>query len=251
MPVLTVIEGVLCEQGPVSVLITNAESDVVYQLFDVATGMPTGDTQQGGNNLLLVSDDVTEETMLEVRAYRGSFALCGIVTSPFTVDVYSLEITASTNTLIATLEPVAQDAVTYQWYRNGEIILNGGISNAITVYDDATYTVEVVTSEGCILETATSKIGNADMNNDEIISSLVVFPNPSTDNITCTYINDSQENVRLVIYSTDGSIVYDVQITKEFEEMVHQLNISNLASGIYQLHLVGSENVEIQKFIKL
>ncbi|HLV51435.1 MAG TPA: T9SS type A sorting domain-containing protein, partial [Flavobacterium sp.] len=81
---------------------------------------------------------------------------------------------------------------------------------------------------------------------DFISSKFNVFPNPLTDMLT---ISNAENRVieELTVYDTNGKIVKS-QKGKTANET--QLNIEDLASGVYMLHIKTEEGVAVKKIVK-
>ncbi len=81
---------------------------------------------------------------------------------------------------------------------------------------------------------------------DLISSKFNIFPNPATDIVTIT----NSENImveELIVYDTNGKIVKSQSINRESEV---SLNIENLTSGTYLLHIKTKGGIAIKKVIK-
>jgi hypothetical protein len=263
MPQYTVLTEVLCGPGVANVLlryedifgiIWNPEEDVIYQLFDVITGLPSGQPRVGAPNQILQSSILEENALLEIRARRLDFEGCIEVSMPFEVVVQRLNILVSGNKLIASIanyhwQNNPHGAISYQWYRNGVMIINGGNNQTLNIYDDAEYRVVVVTFDGCILETTINKAEDNPVE-DEVINTLVLFPNPASDFVTVNYTSEVDEDLTIKVVSVRGDVVYEAKLIKLTSELKHQIPITNLANGIYIIHVVGRDNVKVQQFIK-
>src|SRR5690554_649728 len=81
---------------------------------------------------------------------------------------------------------------------------------------------------------------------DFISSKFNVFPNPATDVVTIT--NNENMGIEVVtVYDGVGRIVQS-ELYRTTSEM--QLNIENLASGSYFLHIKTSQGTAVKKLIK-
>lgn len=245
----TIANQEICEAGEVNVLVPLVESDVMYQLFDVVTGQPSGAARMGTTNanLVLTSDEIESTTMLEVRAYRLNAVDCEAVSQPFEVNVFEMSITASGNTLIANVNNDVN--ATYQWYRNGVIITNGGNGATLDIYDDADYYVVVSTANGCTLEDGFGKAKGAD-NDENFEMSVNVFPNPATVDVNVHYTSATEEELTITVLSIEGKVVYQASDVKTEGTFEHVIPVSNLTSGTYMIHINGTESQLVNKFIK-
>jgi hypothetical protein len=78
---------------------------------------------------------------------------------------------------------------------------------------------------------------------NEETSSLLMYPNPATDNI---YISNIKERgVIIKIYDISGRLVLEKKVSdKEY------VNISTLSKGMYQIKFEGRDWSETRKLIK-
>src|SRR5690606_38903337 len=92
-----------------------------------------------------------------------------------------------------------------------------------------------------------SAVNTVPLNIQEWISSKFnVFPNPVNDVVTIT----NNENIgieEIVVYDMDGKRVKEQKCKNESEI---QLNIKDLASGVYMLHIKTKEGVTVKKIVK-
>ena len=83
---------------------------------------------------------------------------------------------------------------------------------------------------------------NVDENN--INSEINIFPNPTKDYITVVLKNDIQQNI--TICDIKGQELINKKITSK----INEIDISNLASGIYYIKITNNKTVEVRKIIK-
>lgn len=81
---------------------------------------------------------------------------------------------------------------------------------------------------------------------------ISLFPNPTNSTLNIGYSNGSKSNngLRLSVYNCSGQLVLsDADILKSSSE-IYQLNIANLSSGIYYIHLSNGSFQSNHKIIK-
>jgi hypothetical protein len=247
-PFLNVQDDVLCEAGYAVVRIENAEASAMYQLYNVFTGEATGAAKMGANNLILRSDSLFEATELEVRASRLDVNGCASVSVPAEIGVYNLTIIANGNTLIASIPE--NMAVSYQWYRDGLIIQNGGNSRTLNIYDGSEYEVVVVTVDGCEIS---SVLDSADEEEPPMAgqnATLSVHPNPAQDYLMVNYNSGDDEQLHIKIYNTQGNLVYEVKDMKSKDLYEREIPLNDLMVGTYVIQVVGKKDVKVQQFFK-
>jgi hypothetical protein len=241
-----VLSPVLCEANIAQVQIPNAEYDVMYQLFNVVTGENTGAARMGLNNLVISSDELTENGTFGIRAYRLNADACDVTfAETFKVKVYNLEVKASGNMLIASVA----DAVSYQWYRNGIAVVNGGNKSTLLIYDNASYSVKVVTADGCTLDSSVGggKDGEERPTNT---TTLDVYPNPSSTSTTLLIAGAASGDIRVRVVNPSGGVVYEQVINKQTAEVKHEIPVYQLTPGVYVIQAVGQNYIETKQFIK-
>src|SRR5690606_41440287 len=79
-----------------------------------------------------------------------------------------------------------------------------------------------------------------------LVSKFNIFPNPVTDVVTITH-NENIGIEEVTLYGMNGKIV---KLQKSNNESEIQLNLSDLSSGTYLLHIKTKEGTAIKKVIK-
>ena len=78
----------------------------------------------------------------------------------------------------------------------------------------------------------------------ELNISLIVFPNPTTDNLTLQISDYNNENLSYQLFDMQGKQLSNVQIT----EQQTKINMTSLPSAIYFINVVNQENKKVQSF---
>lgn len=76
------------------------------------------------------------------------------------------------------------------------------------------------------------------------LESVVLFPNPTKNQFTLTFDNNEQTTIQLIDFS--GKIVYD----NTFMQQVVNVDISELAVGVYFVQLIQDDFIETRRLIK-
>ncbi len=131
---------------------------------------------------------------------------------------------------------VSPSFVTYQWFKNYTPI-SGATSWFITPTDTGRYAVQVTDSNGCHSISPEYPLHRLNTTGVSIIqkSDIVIFPNPAENIVHIT----APEKVKAVLNTIDGRKLID-------EANATELNISNLASGIYMLLIYDKEGTMIK-----
>jgi len=73
-----------------------------------------------------------------------------------------------------------------------------------------------------------------------------IYPIPSKDKLYINIGNNQSENVFVCIYNTVG----DLLIQKEISNIINEIDLSSLSSGIYIISIAGQDWIEQKKLIK-
>ncbi|HTA26420.1 MAG TPA: T9SS type A sorting domain-containing protein [Bacteroidia bacterium] len=80
------------------------------------------------------------------------------------------------------------------------------------------------------------------------VNNLSIYPNPSNGQITLEWtVNSGQSSVRISIYDELGQMVYDNNETQVSGKNSKQINLENLATGIYTLRMQTSGGTTVRK----
>ena len=227
-------------------MVDNAETNVRYRLIDAETGDSIGQPRMGQTNLILTTDEFNQDRKLQIVAQRLDVNSCETVSLPFDISVYNLSIIVTGNTLTASIP--TNKAISYQWYREGVTILNGGQSRNLSIFDDAQYTVIVETIDGCIVEYSTEKdITIPTSGNGQL--SFNFYPNPVHNDLTLT-ISNMEGDVTVRVIGFSGEILNNYLLNIDSDRYEQTFDVSELQTGIYLLQIVSQEKTEIKRFIK-
>jgi len=166
-----------------------------------------------------------------------------VVTLNLTINTVDVSVTQVGITLTAT----AVDA-TYQWVdcNNGYSIIEGETSQSFTPTIDGSYAV-IVDNDLC---TGTSlcyiidNVGLADVNRDK---NITMYPNPTSGIITIEFTDNTIHQIRITDIS--GKTIYN-SFGNETGKSSHQIDLSNVANGIYILCINVGNEVFTTKIVK-
>lgn len=241
----TIVEDVLCEPGYVNVVVNYAESNVTYHLIDVVTGEALSTPVIGNSNLVLSTTDFIEENVtMAIAANRADVNACSVTSLPFDIEVYNLTIEIYGNVLFANIP----DAVvsSYRWFRNGVAVTNGGNKSELTIYDDAAYSVIVITNNGCTLELATKEIVEPENTKS---ATIAIYPNPVNNDMNLSLTNLTG-NVDVRIIDISGKVCGVFNYTIEEDEVMKTLDLNDLTKGFFTIEIKGENSKQIKHFIK-
>jgi len=149
-------------------------------------------------------------------------------------------------------EKIVNPETNYNVYRDGTKIA-GPINN--TFYEDVTfdkfkehtYSVAVVCVNGGDGEWTSIKKTPCEGNHlDEYANHFSIYPNPTSTEVI-KVVRTTSEKAQIEIYNMLGVKVKSLEIS----ELVAEINLSGLTSGVYLIRLTGNDVHSVQRFIKL
>lgn len=134
---------------------------------------------------------------------------------------------------------------TYQWQLNGATI-PGATSRFYTTSADGIYTVEVCLGSGCCLyqDVTVTGVGIAQL--DEL-TSLNVFPNPSTGLIIIEAKDMGTGNIHITVTNSIGQEVYSSIETGSNGTLTAKVDLSSFATGLYDVKVLAQRGVGTKK----
>jgi hypothetical protein len=115
-------------------------------------------------------------------------------------------------------------------------------TNYVTVYDTVTTYISVT-------DTLFINVNTVGLNNNTIINTIKVFPNPANSLLNLDFGNfNSLNGYSIKIYNSLSQVIYNQQITQQSET----IDLSTFGgNGVYFLHVINAQNntVEIRKIV--
>ena len=166
------------------------------------------------------------------HAYTATLSESGILT--FTFDNIHL-------TWQADSEMGSRGLVAYSIKQNSNLAVGTEIKNKAAIYFD--YNEPVITNE--TLNTITEPQGITD---EQEVSSLVVYPNPTTGDLNID-LGNAENTTAINIYDLQGRLIMTTQAIKNAS--TQRVSVSHLVNGIYFIELVKEKGLRSTgKFIK-
>jgi len=126
----------------------------------------------------------------------------------------------------------------YQWYFNG-VLIPGATQQTYTATQNGDHTVSVIDANGCTGQSAIYIVTGISQDID-----VSLYPNPSSGTITVTAKNIKGE-ARIRIYGVNGALVLDKTLADI--AIKNNLDISNLAAGVYELKIYTAKGNFVKK----
>ena len=252
---LWALENYLCgaQQAVLRLEAIDNDRPYVYQLIDMATGLTSGDavlTVDAVNNdfVELTSAVISEDTRFGVLISDPDFEGCDVMLDETrTITVISADIEVIGNRLYANA-----NAYTYQWYRNDEPIMGDrGTNRWIEIMDDADYKVEVTFDNTCTLMSETVSSKDVTGINDPLSeNNIQLYPNPVKDKMSLEMTNLYTGELTIRIVNVAGQVIMENKVEKSNEHFKSELDMLELNSGLYFIHIISDDNKVVKSIIK-
>ncbi len=138
-----------------------------------------------------------------------------------------------------------QAGATYQWLdcNDNDATINGETNQSYTPTPiTGDYAVEV-TLNGCVDTSACLLVDYTGLS-DLYVDILSLYPNPTSDVLTISGLNEVNGLSKMEITSTTGKVVMII------EELKEELDVSELPTGVYFLNIVHQKGIETIRFVK-
>lgn len=148
-------------------------------------------------------------------------------------------VTASGDTLTST------PAASYQWFRNG-VLISGATDQQYVALQGGDYSVEIVDSLGC---TASSNVVTVVIAGVGELSLLrfSLRPNPATSQLIIDTYDHRAVPYKLSVFSTIGAL--QLEISNASSDRL-ELDVSNLAPGLYYVLVETDSQRGVRRFVK-
>ncbi len=130
--------------------------------------------------------------------------------------------------------------VNYQWFLDGNPIADANASSYIPL-ENGEYTVLVTNEFGCENSASISLITVS--LTEEIEDNIRIFPNPSNGRFTVDF--GAKAPLIYTITNSIGEIVY----TKSQPQVIEQIDIANLSSGMYIVTIYHNDKISVEKLM--
>jgi hypothetical protein len=139
---------------------------------------------------------------------------------------------------------------TYQWYRNEQPIV-GAKSKQYVFTAGGKYEVVVFNAYGCGTMSEGFVINANGLSVEEIITSVRLFPNPTSSSVTLETSFEAAEDLQVTLVDMLGSVVYRGTLNKGNNQ--HVLDMSGLAAGTYNVILTNANGASsnVQRVVKI
>lgn len=219
------------------------EGDSVF-LTSTSAGISTytwtnGETTQ---NILVSDSGSYSVTVTDTNGCSTTSAVAVIIVNPL----------QPTPAIIQNNDTLSSSAASgNQWYLNG-FIITGATSQYYAVTENGSYSVIVTdTLFGCFAASDLINVENVSIEtifNDP--SLLSIFPNPVTNVLNISYSNPNSKSLTIKLIDITGQLIYQEDLHPFRGDYNKEIDMHNVASGIYFIKIIADTNVIIQKVVK-
>jgi len=142
--------------------------------------------------------------------------------------------------------------LTYQWQK-GMTVLNGATNQTYVATTKSSYKVVVTNSSGCSKTSAAAKVVKTckeEMATADVSDALLrVYPNPANDMIR-SEIAMQNGGAKIQLYNMLAQVVIEKQITNTDNLFTEEIDISQLAQGVYMIEVTNGTEKVMTKVVK-
>ncbi len=146
------------------------------------------------------------------------------------------------------LTSIGGSGLTYQWIL-GSTNIAGATKQNYSAKLAGSYKVTVTNSAGCSKTSAIVKITVNCRLEEKMIrdKDFSIYPNPANNLISIRFNSSVGENATVKLTDVQGRIVKSLEVEKDFSEL--EINVSDLAEGVYFVHLKYGDTFKVVKTI--
>lgn len=192
-------------------------------------------TGNNGSSIYVVPNTTTSYTCIGLSVNNCEY------TSTTVVNVTSVATPAiSQNGAILT----SSSPTGNQWYLNGAIV-PGATGQTYITSQNGNYSL-IVTVGSCSSSSVNKTILDTGLEDFDLKSNLVLFPNPTSGDVSITLAN-TEDAITVKVYNSTGQFIKTVSVTNEN----NVVDLQNETSGIYLLEFSLKQHKAFLKVIKL
>ena len=144
---------------------------------------------------------------------------------------------------------ISSQAVSYQWFFNGNIIA-GATSQSHVYTQSGYYYVQISDDRGCISisdSVMVTVIGIPDVDPEATVN---VFPNPFNDYLDVVFSSVNSKNATVRVENMLGQSVYQKQIQGDLFDFRMRIDMGNLNAGMYLFSIETENGISVKRVIK-
>jgi PKD repeat protein len=181
-----------------------------------------------------------------------SYTVTGIVAGCSTSDI--ILVTVNANPIVPTVSPngieiQSSPAFGYQWNFNGTPIVGGTLQNIFPA-NAGNYTVTVYNANGCSSTSAPYTVTTVGLNTITIDNTVTIHPNPAVNNAMLTINAEVNESAVVMLYNNIGELISEERVNLTVGSNQKNINLDNLAVGIYTVKVIGNNINAVKVLVK-
>jgi hypothetical protein len=144
-----------------------------------------------------------------------------------------------------------ETASAYKWYYNGTLIPGADKYQYVANQKLGKYNVSIANSKGCftLSDTITIPKGITGIDDVDIFSELVIYPNPTSGLINIRLKNQIMGKVTICVLDQSGKEIMNLKTEKTSYLFDKQIDMSNQSNGIYFIKTVIDNRTDMRKVI--
>ena len=93
------------------------------------------------------------------------------------------------------------------------------------------------------------EIDNVGVDEAEVFSNVEVFPNPASEALNVSFMNEKGQSVNIRLVDVTGEIIYSNTLNGTGVEISENIDVTNFAKGIYILNLTSDQGSVNRKVV--
>lgn len=128
----------------------------------------------------------------------------------------------------------------YTWFLNGEL-LEGQTTQVIEIDQTGTYSLEITTSSGCVINTSEIEVEALNIIDRELISQFNIYPNPSSGEVfvEIDWIENNGQRMEIELFDNLGRRVKGTSMN---HSGTVNLDVQDLPAGLYMVVLKSEKD---------
>ena len=181
-----------------------------------------------------------------------SYTVTGVVAGCTTSDI--ILVTVNPNPIVPTVSPngieiQSSPAFGYQWNFNGTPMVGATLQNIFPA-NAGNYTVTVFNANGCSSTSAPYTVTTVGINNVYVDNTVTIYPNPASNNAMLSIKAEVNESAVVLLFNNIGELISEERIILTVGSNQKNINLDNLAVGIYTVKVIGTDINAVKVLVK-
>jgi hypothetical protein len=86
-------------------------------------------------------------------------------------------------------------------------------------------------------------------NNNEDAFAVTIFPNPTEGTFTFTAEDFNGASLTVQIFNSSNQLLFNNNYTSSASYVNQQIELSNLSSGVYNMHLISNDAIVVRQIV--